>query len=212
MQYALQCKLAEKNNELQPKPFQIFLSGVSGVEKRFLVTAITGYLTRVLSLNDPSLLVTASTVKTSAGVNGITLHSAFHLPIKSGLKSYGYKKPGDEILLLLRNKYQYLKVLIIDEIFIVGREKFEHLDLALQAIKQSSFPFGRVSLLVVGDFLKRHLLIKKVCLKKQERVHIGHSTDGCGNSFGFMRWLKLLDRAVTQMSLSYLIWFQKVNK
>ena len=26
-QYAVHCKLAEKNNELQPKPFQIFLKG-----------------------------------------------------------------------------------------------------------------------------------------------------------------------------------------
>ena len=183
----MRCKLAEKNNELQLKPFQIFLSGVAGVEKSFLVTAITGYLTRVLSLNDPSVLVTASTGKASADVNGITLHCAFHLPIKSGSKSYGYKKPGDEILHLLRNKYQYLKVLVIDEIFMIGRETFEHLDLVLPAIKQSSFPFVGVSLLVVGDFLERHQLTKKLCLKKQERVHIGHSTNGCEKSFGFMR-------------------------
>ena len=140
--------------------------------------------------------MTASTGKTSAGVNDITLHSAFHLPIKSGSKSYGYKKPGGEIVHLLRNKYQYLKVLIIDEIFMIGREKFEHLDLALQAIKQRSFPFGRVSLVVVGDFLRRHLLIKKVCLKKQERVHIGQSTDGCGKEF----WLHEMAEIVRQSS------------
>ena len=41
MQYAVHCKLAEKNNELPTKPFQIFLSGGAGVGKSFLIKAIT---------------------------------------------------------------------------------------------------------------------------------------------------------------------------
>ena len=48
MQYVAHCKLAEKNNELPPKPFQIFLSGGAGVGKSFLIKAITEYLKRVL--------------------------------------------------------------------------------------------------------------------------------------------------------------------
>ena len=47
-QYAVHYKLAEKINELQPKPFQIFLSGGAGVGKSFLVTGITEYLRRIL--------------------------------------------------------------------------------------------------------------------------------------------------------------------
>ena len=55
---------------------------------------------------------------------------------------------------MLRNKYQHLKVLIIDEISVIGRETFGHLDLVLKAIMQNLSPFGGVSLLVVGDFLQ----------------------------------------------------------
>ena len=82
MQYALHCNLAEKYNELPPKPFQIFLSGGAGIGKSFLVKAITEYLKRVLrypnqSLDQQSVLVTASTGKAATGINGITLHSAF---------------------------------------------------------------------------------------------------------------------------------------
>ena len=44
MQYALHCKLAEENNKLPPKPFQIFLSGGTGIGKSFLIKAITEYL------------------------------------------------------------------------------------------------------------------------------------------------------------------------
>ena len=81
IQYVLHCKLAEKNNELPLKPFQIFLSGGVGVGKSFLVKAITEYLKRVLrypnqNFDQPSVLVTASTEKAAAGINGIALHSA----------------------------------------------------------------------------------------------------------------------------------------
>ena len=34
-QHAMYCKLAEKNNELEPKPFQMFLSVGAGVGKSF---------------------------------------------------------------------------------------------------------------------------------------------------------------------------------
>ena len=76
MQYAQHCKLAEKNNELPPKPFQIFLSGGAGVGKSFLVKAITECLKRVLrypkqNLDQPSVLVAASTGKVAAGINGV---------------------------------------------------------------------------------------------------------------------------------------------
>ena len=98
--------------------------------------------------------MTASTGKAATDINGITLRSAFHLPFKSGLKSFEYKKPNDETLHMLRNKYQYLKVLIIDAISMIGRETFGHLDLALKAILQNSSPSGWVSMLVVGDFLQ----------------------------------------------------------
>ena len=65
--------------------------------------------------------MTASSGKAATGINGITLHTAFDLPVKSGLKSYDYKKPNDKALHMSRDKYQYLKVLIIDEISVIGR-------------------------------------------------------------------------------------------
>ena len=94
--------------------------------------------------------MTASTGKAATDINGITFHSAFHLLVKS----YEYKKPNDETLHMLRNNYQYLKVFIIDEILMIRRETFGHLDLVLKTIMQNLSPFGGVSLLVLGDFLQ----------------------------------------------------------
>ena len=134
---------------MESKPFQIFLSRGAGVGRSFLVTTVTEYLKRILrypnqNLDNPSVVVTASTGKAATNVNGITLHSAFNLPVKSGLKSCGYQKPSDETLHKLRNKYQYLKVLITDEISMIGRVTFENLDLALKNIKQNLLQFDLV--------------------------------------------------------------------
>ena len=66
----------EENNELPPKPFQIFLSGGDGVGKSFLSKAITEYLKRVLrysnqNLDQPSVLVTAYSGKAATRWNYI---------------------------------------------------------------------------------------------------------------------------------------------
>ena len=49
MQYALCHKLAEKDNKVPPKPFQIYLSGSTGVGKSFLIKIVIEYLKRILS-------------------------------------------------------------------------------------------------------------------------------------------------------------------
>ena len=201
---------------MPPKPFQIFLSGGAAVGKSFLIKAVTEYLKRVLrypNLDQPSVLVTACTGKAAInGINGITLYSAFHLPVKSGLKSSEYKKPSDETLHMSRNKYQYLNVLIVDEISMIGRETFGDLDLALKAIMQNSSPFGGVSLLVVGDILQPPPVNKKSMFMKPTKGSLGHSVDGCGKNSNCMSWLRLSGRAVIQTLLNYLIGFEKVSK
>ena len=87
MQYALHCKLAEKNSELPPNSFQIFLNEGAGWGKSFSIKAVTESWKHVLrypnqNLDQPPFLVTASTRKAAKGIN-ITSYSAFHLPVKS---------------------------------------------------------------------------------------------------------------------------------
>ena len=53
---------------------------------------------------------------------------------------------------IFKNKWHYLKVLMIDGISMIGKETFGHLDRVLKAIIHNSSPFGGVSLLVVGNF------------------------------------------------------------
>ena len=162
MQHAVYCKVPEKVNDLEHKPFQIFLSEGADVGTSFLVIAITKYLS--LNLDNPFVLVTTSTGKAATNANGITWHSVFNFPVKSGLKLCGYQKPCQETLYKLRNKYQYLKNRIINEISMIGREIFEDLNIALKIIRQNLLPFGGVPLLLVGDVLQLPNANQKVCL------------------------------------------------
>ena len=95
--------------------------------------------------NQPFVLVSACTGKAVSGVNGITWHFAFHVLVKPGLKSSGIRSQV--------TKLQYLKVLIIDEISMIGRETFGQLNQAIKAFMQNFLPFERIYLLVVNFYL-----------------------------------------------------------
>ena len=106
MTYAIKYCLGEKYGELMPDAFHIFLSVGAGVGKSFLVNKITEYLKRILKHHDqrlyqPSIFVTASTGKVAIDINGTTLNSAFHLPVKQR----SYVQPGAEVLHILRSRY-----------------------------------------------------------------------------------------------------------
>ena len=60
---------------------------------------------------------------------------------------YWCKKPSDKTVYMLSNKYLHLRVLIIDEISMIGRRTLGHFYLALKAVIQNSLPFGGVSML-----------------------------------------------------------------
>ena len=83
------------------------------------------------------------------------MHSAFHLPVQQPNRAFRYKKRPDAELHELRNKYRFLKVLLVDEISMIGGDTFQHLDLALQDImNKPDKEFGEVSVMTIGDFLQ----------------------------------------------------------
>ena len=55
-------------------------------------------------------------------------------------------------------KYKHLKVLLIDEISMIGKETFEDLNKNLQKIMNCcNIDFGGVSILLIGDLANYHL-------------------------------------------------------
>ena len=80
---------------------------------------------------------------------------------------YWYKKPSDKTVYMLRNKYLHLRVLIIDEISMIGRRTFGHFYLSLKAVIQNSLPFG-------GFLCRRGLFLQLSPVNQKV-----YSVDGC---------------------------------
>ncbi len=143
-----------KNNN-EPK-FYNFVSGGAGVGKSLLIKAIYQSLCRYFNSipghngDETNILLSAFTGKAAFNINGMTLHTTFGLPINQcGGKMV---RLDESTANTMRNKLNGLKLLIIDEISMVGATIFKYLDERLRQIFHSTEIFAGISIIAVGDF------------------------------------------------------------
>ena len=148
---------ASKQGKPAPKPYHLYISGSGGVGKSHVISLlrhITIKYLRYLPHVTPSdlLCLTCAPTGTAAfNINGMTIHSAFLIPIT--MKAY--QNLGTDTLNTLRNKLQHLKVVIIDEISMVSSTLLYYIHRRLQEIKgcqNNQSTFGDVTVIAVGDF------------------------------------------------------------
>ena len=113
----------------EPKPF-IY----SWVENHILLK-LSDYAKRYFkytgqSLDQPSIMLTASTGKAATNINGLTVHKVFNLVIDNA------RTISRQTWSALQLKYSYLKMIILDEISMIGFGTFKQLDLNLQDIME----------------------------------------------------------------------------
>lgn len=140
-----------------------FFTGGAGVGKSLVIKTLYQTLFRILNSSpvsnpdDPKILLCAPTGKASFNIGGQAIHSAFKLPLN--------QKPLNELSASISNtlstKLHGLKVLIIDEISMVGQHTFDMIDQRLRHIMGLDKPFGGVSVITVGDFFQ----LKPVCAR-----------------------------------------------
>ncbi|XP_059142987.1 uncharacterized protein LOC131930491 [Physella acuta] len=141
--------------KLRKTPFYIFLSGSAGVGKstviRCLYQSITKYFDSQPGASGDSIyvLLCAPSGKAAFLIEGVTLHTAFALPISQ----FGGSMPqlSSEVANTIREKLFNIKLLIIDEISMVGSTLFSRVDSRLRQIMGDNKPFGGISVLLVGD-------------------------------------------------------------
>ena len=143
------------------KPFKIFLSGPGGTGKSHVIKLIRRdviYFFRMIKedpypntqLEDdkPLVLLTAPTGSAAFQISGLTIHSA--LQLSSNGRHLSYEKKA-----ILVNRLSQLKLLVTDEISMVGSPQLEDINSRLCMIQGSpdvsSHDFGGVSILAVGD-------------------------------------------------------------
>ncbi|XP_078692147.1 uncharacterized protein LOC144922342 [Branchiostoma floridae x Branchiostoma belcheri] len=155
--------IALKQNQHVPQ-YTVFLSGPGGVGKSHIIKLVhheTLRLLRPLSghyfdPNDLLVMLTAFTGTAAFGINGMTLHSA--LSLSCGLnRGKDYQPLSSDRLNTLRSRLGKLKLLIVDEVSMVGADLLYHIHRRLQDICGSPDPdsrFGGVSILAVGDLFQ----------------------------------------------------------
>ncbi|XP_054711012.1 uncharacterized protein LOC129220608 [Uloborus diversus] len=138
------------------RTFHEFVTGGAGTGKSHLIKTIYQACIRHFSGlpgADPdkvSVILCAPTGKAAYNIGGATLHSVFHLPVSQ----YSHDMPelSAEMSNTLCSHLMYCKLIIIDEISMVGLRQFYQIDKRLKQIFKSEENFGGVSILCFGDF------------------------------------------------------------
>ncbi|XP_055845331.1 uncharacterized protein LOC129911529 [Episyrphus balteatus] len=136
-------------------PLNIFLSGSAGVGKSTVINSIFQLITKYFDSRPGAIgdsikvLLTAPSGKAAFLINGVTLHTAFALPVSQ----YGGTMPNlsSDIANTIRQKLVNLKLLIIDEISMVGSRLLSRVDTRLRQVMGRNEPFGGISIILVGD-------------------------------------------------------------
>ena len=137
------------------EPIYAFLSGGAGVGKSVVIRSLYQSLFRILNLregenpDDTRVLLCAYMGTAAFNIGGNTICSAFHRK----MYQINQMMSADE-LNTFRIKYRNLKVVIIDEISMVGKRIFDFIDTRLQQLTGIRVPFGGLSVIAVGDFYR----------------------------------------------------------
>ena len=128
------------------------MTGGAGVGKSVVIRALYQSLYRILNLRDGEnpdeikILLCAYMGFAAFNISGQTICSAFHKKMYQGTNLLS----ADE-LNTFRIKYRHLKVVIIDEISMVGNITLSFIDTRLQQLTGTKAAFGGLSVIAVGD-------------------------------------------------------------
>ena len=120
----------------------MIICGTAGTGKSFVIKCLRGLL-------GSRLQVAAPTGVAAFNIQGITLHSLFHLPIHGDFKDL-----QGERLQSLQNSLKEIDYIIIDEISMVGRKMLGQIDKRLRQAypHRAQDVLGGCSCLFFGDF------------------------------------------------------------
>jgi len=126
----------------------VFLTGEPGSGKSHTINTYVAYLRS----HGVEPAITASTGIAATHVGGLTIHSWSGIGIKSELSRYDL----DNILSseYITKRVNQARVLIIDEVSMLGPETLSMVERVCREIKGNTEPFGGLQVILVGDFFQ----------------------------------------------------------
>ena len=116
----------------------------------------------------PRVIICAFTGKAASLVNGITVHSAFGFA-PNRKKEEKYQPLSEKRLAEFRHNMSDLKLIIIDEISLVGADMLYKIHMRLCEIKQKDAKkhlFGGIAMVFVGDLMQLHPVLQSIVFAK----------------------------------------------
>ena len=136
------------------KPLQMFVSGVGGTGKSFLIEAIRTFVKNTWPGLDNTTAVAAPTGLAACNVSGVTTYQLFQLPVEHDSRTAQYWALPKDSLKFLEMQLNNVKVFIIDEVSMVSSLNLAYVHLRLEEIFGGEEWFGGKTMLFVGDILQ----------------------------------------------------------
>ena len=129
-------------------PLQIFFTGPAGCGKTFVIKLIMEIYNRFTDTDGycNPYIACASTGKAAVAIDGTTVHTALKISLSKLLPL------SIEVAHQYRALFKFVKVLIIDEVSMIGAELLEQIDSRLKQITGNfSKNFGGLDVIFIGD-------------------------------------------------------------
>ena len=138
------------------KPLQMFISGVGGTGKSFLIQTIQAKVAEIWKdqTSRVTCVVAAPTGIAAFNIGGVTVHRLFQLPIEHEGKTAQYWSLPKGSQKMLRTTLRDLKLVIIDEVSMLSSLNLAYMHLRLDEVFSGNDWFGSMNVLFVGDLLQ----------------------------------------------------------
>ena len=149
----VQCRNSNLSRD-SPHQMGVILHGGGGVGKSQTITVCAQWAEHILrraggDQNKPRILLMCPTGMAASVIDGMTICSSLSLPF--GTKYQGLDaEPLDRI----RTEFEELKLVIIDEMSMVGADDLYRIHHRFTDIFSNTLPFGGLSIMFVGDMLQ----------------------------------------------------------
>ena len=136
------------------KPLRMFVSGVGGTGKSFLIEAIKALTIDLWPLYELVCAIAAPTGLAAFNVSGTTIHRLFQLPIEHSAKSATYWSLPKSSQKVMKNTLCNVKLYIIDEISMVSSLNLAYIHMRFEELFGEGDWFGSRNMVFVGDLLQ----------------------------------------------------------
>ena len=136
------------------KPMRVFVSGVGGTGKSFLIEAIKALVNSIWPLDTLVCAIAAPTGLAAFNVGGTTIHRLFQLPIEHTAKTASYWSLPKTSQKVMKTTLYNVKLFIIDEISMVSSLNLAYIHMRLEELFGGGEWFGSKNMLFVGDLLQ----------------------------------------------------------